>query len=72
MTLGSMGMAVLGILALTTIISCEGFSQNRQLPPPPGPSVHESPSLAGPPPTQGSVDTLSAVDRDKNPNGLTR
>ncbi|MCC2642005.1 MAG: hypothetical protein K0S45_2418 [Nitrospira sp.] len=49
------GISILSAFALVALIGCNGHSSNRQLPPPPGASVHQSPSHAAPTAPQGSM-----------------
>ena len=48
-------LAVLWVLALLTLTGCDRQGFNRQPPPPPGASVHQSPANAPTPAPQGSV-----------------
>ncbi len=48
-------IAVLSVVALVTLTGCDRQGLNRQPPPPAGASVHQSPTNAAPPASQGPM-----------------
>lgn len=65
---GRIRASVIGVFALAAFIGCEAYKHDRQLPPPPGASVHESPSHAGSPAPQGSTPVPAPIAPDKRPS----
>ena len=62
---GGIGIWVIGGFSLIAFIGCEAYKSDRRLPPPPGASVHESPSHAGSPAPQGAMPVPAPIAPDK-------